>query len=61
MGAMLDIWNELGDRVRSFVGSRVRDPATADDIAQEVMMKVQARLDDLPPEDKLPAWVFAVA
>jgi RNA polymerase sigma-70 factor (ECF subfamily) len=32
-----------------------------DDITQEVMLKVQTQLDAMPPEDKLPAWVFAVA
>jgi RNA polymerase sigma-70 factor (ECF subfamily) len=25
------------------------------------MLKVQSQLDDMPPEDRLPAWVFTVA
>lgn len=58
---LLDVWNELGDRVRRFVASRVNDPATADDITQDVMLKVQAQLGDLPPDDKLPAWIFRTA
>jgi len=61
MDTMLDIWHELGEQVRRFVGSRVRDPATADDLAQDVMLKVQANLGTFPPEEKLPAWVLAVA
>jgi RNA polymerase sigma-70 factor (ECF subfamily) len=56
-----DIWEELGTRVRRFVGSRVNDEHVADDITQDVMLKVQAQLDTLPAEEKLPAWVFAVA
>jgi RNA polymerase sigma-70 factor (ECF subfamily) len=56
-----DIWADLGTRVRRFVGSRVNDEHVADDIAQDVMLKVQTQLGTLPPEDKLPAWVFAVA
>jgi RNA polymerase sigma-70 factor (ECF subfamily) len=39
----------------------VSDEHVADDIAQDVMLKVHTRLGALPAEDKQPAWVFAVA
>ncbi len=61
MNTLQDIWTDLGGRVRGFVGKRVSDSHAADDIAQEVMLKVHSHLVALPPEDKLPAWVFAVA
>ena len=61
MDTLHDIWKELGSRVRSFVGKRLNDQHTADDITQDVMLKVQSELDTFPPEDKLPAWVLAVA
>ena len=61
METLQDIWTELGGRVRGFVAKRVNDPHTADDITQDVMLKVQTQLDSLPSEEKLPAWVFAVA
>ena len=61
METLQDVWRDLGVRLRRFVGSRVNDPHAADDITQDVILKVQAQLDALPPEDKLPAWVFAVA
>jgi RNA polymerase sigma-70 factor (ECF subfamily) len=61
METLQDMWTELSDRVRGFVGRRVNDPHAADDIAQDVMLKVRTQLDTLPPEEKLPAWVFAVA
>ncbi|MGB7161008.1 MAG: RNA polymerase sigma factor SigZ [Tepidisphaeraceae bacterium] len=54
------IWADLGTRVRRFVGARVNDAHAADDIAQDVMLKVQTQLDALPPENKLPAWVFRI-
>ena len=47
--------------MRGFVGKRVSDPSVADDITQDVMLKMQAHVDSLPPGDKLPAWLFAVA
>ena len=61
METLHDVWADLGGRVRGFVGRRVRDPHAADDIAQDVLLKVRSQMDALPPEDKLPAWVFAVA
>jgi RNA polymerase sigma-70 factor (ECF subfamily) len=61
METLQDIWAELGTRLRAFIGRRVSDPHAADDVAQDVMLKVQAQLGDLPPGDNLPAWVFTVA
>jgi RNA polymerase sigma-70 factor (ECF subfamily) len=54
-------WTDLGARVRGFVRRRVNDTHVADDITQDVLLKVQTQLAALPAEDKLPAWVFAVA
>lgn len=61
MQTLQDNWTELAGRVRAFVGRRVSDSHAADDIAQEVMLKLQQQLDALPPEDRLPAWIFTVA
>jgi RNA polymerase sigma-70 factor, ECF subfamily len=61
METMQTIWSDLGVRVRRFVGARVNDAHAADDIAQDVMLKVQTHLEALPPNDKLPAWIFQIA
>lgn len=61
METLQDIWTELSGQVRGFVGKRVNDAHAADDITQDVMLKLQTQLDALPPDDKLPAWVFRVA
>jgi RNA polymerase sigma-70 factor (ECF subfamily) len=61
METMQTIWSDLAERVRRFVAARVNDAHAADDIAQDVMLKVQTQLDALPPDDKLPAWVFRIA
>ena len=61
METMQAIWSDLGVRVRRFVGARVNDAHAADDIAQDVMLKVQTQLDALPADDKLPAWIFQIA
>ena len=61
METMQAIWSDLGVRVRRFVGARVNDAHAADDIAQDVMLKVQTQLDARPADDKLPAWIFQIA
>jgi RNA polymerase sigma-70 factor (ECF subfamily) len=61
MKTVHDIWPDMGRAVRRFVGSKVRDPHAADDITQDVMLKVQSRPGELPPEDKLPGWLIAFA
>jgi RNA polymerase sigma-70 factor (ECF subfamily) len=58
---MQSIWTDLGQRLRQFVGARISDAHAADDVTQDVLLKVQARLGDLPAEDKLPAWLFQIA
>ena len=54
-------WTDLAGRVRAFVGRRVGDGHAADDITQDVLLKVRTQMDTLPAEDRLPAWMFAVA
>ncbi|HEV2292870.1 MAG TPA: RNA polymerase sigma factor SigZ [Tepidisphaeraceae bacterium] len=61
METMQILWLDLGARIRRFVSKRVNDAHAADDITQDVLLKVQTQLDALPAEDKLPAWVFQVA
>ena len=61
MEALHDILTDLGTRLRRFIGSRVNDPHAADDITQDVLLKMQTQLGTMPPEDKLPAWVFTIA
>ena len=55
-------WTDLHAGVRAFVARRVRDQHTADDIAQDVMLKVQSQLaTEAPAAEKFDAWVFRVA
>jgi len=56
-----DVWSDLGRRVRRFIGRRVNDTHAADDIAQDVMLKLRSEVGSMPPEDRLPAWTVTVA
>jgi RNA polymerase sigma-70 factor (ECF subfamily) len=39
----------------------VADVNVADDIVQDVLLKVQSHIDRLPAEDRLPAWILRLA
>jgi RNA polymerase sigma-70 factor (ECF subfamily) len=56
-----NVWADLREGVRRFVARRVRDAHAAEDIAQDVMLKVRANLPALPAGERLHAWVIAVA
>lgn len=40
---------------------RVRDPQVAEDILQDVFVKIHARIDTLKDESKLESWIYQVA
>ena len=38
------IWNEFSSKLGQFIAARVADSATAEDILQDVFLKIQTRL-----------------
>jgi RNA polymerase sigma-70 factor, ECF subfamily len=62
MNATLEhIWHEFADRLRKFIRSRVSDPDTAEDILQDVFVKIQTRLDQLNDPATLQSWIYLIA
>lgn len=54
-------WAELRDRMRAFVGRRVADPHAADDLAQDILLRVHARMGELRDSERLDAWTYRIA
>ncbi len=52
---------ELRAAVRRFIGSRVADAATADDLTQEVFVKVQQRVAQVRDPRRLMGWLIQIA
>jgi RNA polymerase sigma-70 factor (ECF subfamily) len=55
------VWNQTQDKLKSFVFRYTKDRATADDIVQDVFLKVHSRLGQLKESDKLAGWIFQIA
>jgi RNA polymerase sigma-70 factor (ECF subfamily) len=61
MNATLEhIWHEFATKLGQFIRARVNDPATAEDILQDVFVKIQARLDQLKDPAKLQSWIYLI-
>ena len=54
------IWNDYHDKLHRFIQNRVKDKSLADDILQEVFIKIYSRLDTLKDTDKLHSWMFQI-
>lgn len=53
--------SELRSAVRKFIGVRVFHSATADDLTQEVFLKVQAHVGQIRDPQRLSGWVIQIA
>lgn len=54
------IWRDFHGRLRSFVGARVPDAHIADDILQDVFLKVHRSIGSLREEQRLAPWLFQI-
>jgi RNA polymerase sigma-70 factor (ECF subfamily) len=55
------LWREYHDRLLGFIASRVNDPATAEDIVQEVFLRMYTKMDTLKDSSKLRSWMYQIA
>lgn len=55
------IWVEFSGALKGFILSRVRDREVAEDILQEVFLKIHSGIENLESREKLRPWLFAIA
>ena len=55
------IWADVHQRLRAFIGRRVSDPHAADDVAQEVLLRLHRNIERLRHEDRLDAFAYEIA
>src|SRR5438552_15738148 len=54
------IWNEVASQLRFFIRSRVGNHATAEDILQDVFLKIHQKLPTVRASERLEAWVWRI-
>lgn len=54
------VWSEFSGRLRAFIAGRVRSAEDADDLLQEVFLRIHRSSGTLERADRLPAWLFQI-
>jgi RNA polymerase sigma-70 factor (ECF subfamily) len=54
------IWKEYHDNLRRFIQMRVSDKSVADDVLQEVFVKIHSGLNTLKDDARLQSWLYQV-
>src|SRR5438128_3430700 len=54
-------WNALHDPLRIFIRKRVPNDESAEDLLQDVFLKIHMHIDALRDEERLESWVYQIA
>lgn len=54
------VWGEYRTTLYRFILTRVNDPAMAEDIVQDVLIKVYERLNTLKDQEKILSWMYQI-
>ncbi len=55
------LWKEFSDHVRAFIRQKVSNDADAEDVLQDIFIRIHQGIDSLRDEDKVQSWVFGIA
>ncbi|MEW6601806.1 MAG: RNA polymerase sigma factor SigZ [Nitrospirota bacterium] len=61
MNASEKVWQEYHSRLRAFIKSKISDETAADDILQNVFLKMHNGLASLKDATKLQSWLYQIA
>ena len=54
------IWKEFSDELLGFIKARVNQASTAEDILQDVFVKIHQKSEQLSDSNKLASWVYQI-
>lgn len=55
------VWDDFSTTLRGFIQRRVEDDHVADDLLQDVFIRIHNKLDSVADEDRLVAWMYRIA
>ena len=55
------IWKACRHVLKSFISKRVSDPSEADDLLQDVFIKIHKKIDTLQNQTNIQSWVYQIA
>jgi RNA polymerase sigma-70 factor (ECF subfamily) len=60
MNTSEDLWCKYHSNLLAFIRKRVNDKAVAEDILQEVFIRIHSRIDTLENKSKLESWLYQI-
>jgi RNA polymerase sigma-70 factor, ECF subfamily len=54
------LWETFSVPLQQFIRRRVRDPHSAEDILQDVFLKIHTRIDTLHQQDRVASWIYQI-
>jgi len=54
------IWTTFSEQLKQFILSRIADESLADDILQDVFLKIHSRIDTLKDDTKIRGWIYQI-
>ena len=57
---VIEVWNEMNDRLTKFVNQKVNDSDITKDIVQDVFLKVFSKIETLKNKEKLISWIYQI-
>ncbi len=54
------IWKQYNAGLRGFIESRIGDSEAADDILQEVFVRIHSRIGTLQDNSKVQSWIYQI-
>ena len=54
------LWLQLHAKLKAFILNKVRDESAAEDLFQELFIRIHTRIDTLQDESKIQAWIYQI-
>lgn len=54
------VWEQFSSRLLAYIQKRIADPDEAEDVLQDVFLKIHTRMHTLADQDSLPAWIYQI-
>lgn len=61
MNSVEQVWKDYHSELSRFVGAQTRNAADAEDVLQNVFLKIHARFETLKDPDKIRGWLLQIA
>jgi RNA polymerase sigma-70 factor (ECF subfamily) len=56
-----DLWEQFSGQLLGFIRRRVNDPQEAEDLLQDVFLRIHTHIDTLQDEDRFVPWMYQIA